>query len=86
MLLFCGGETMIEYTHAKALVTIQDDDHIYFKKGNIYEILFYNDNGTVELYCEPESNDDSAPILCVNVSLDDTVFEFLVVEDDVDES
>lgn len=73
---------MSEYTHAKALVMMQDDDHIYFKKGNIYEILFYNDDGTVELYCEPESHDDNAPILCANVSLDDTDFEFIVVEDE----
>lgn len=77
---------MKEYTHAKALVIIQDSDHIYFKKGNIYEILFHNDNGTVEVYCEPESNDDSAPILCVNISLNDPDFEFMVIEEeDIDE-
>lgn len=76
---------MTEYTHVRAKINIEDDRHLYCKKGTLYEILYDEGDGTVEIYCEPELNDDSAPLLCLSIAVHDPDFEFLTLEDDVDE-
>lgn len=76
---------MKEYTHVKALINIEDDSHIYCKKGTIYKVLYDEGDGTVEIYCEPESDDDFAPLLCLSIATDDPDFEFLILEDDIHE-
>lgn len=75
----------IEYTHVKALANIEDEWHLYCKKGTVYEILYDEGDGTVEIYCEPETDDDFGPILCLSISVGDPDFEFLIMEDDINE-